>query len=338
MQSANVREVELSETLQVAVIGLGVMGLRMLERLRGHARLRPSVAWDSDRAALQRACARFPDLRPQPDLASALSFPGLACAYIATPPDSHLVYAGQAFDAGLAVLCEKPLSTDPAQAQAVVQRVGESRLRAAVNFPLASSAALAALAQACRDPRASGLGSLQGIELELAFSAWPRPWQAGAGDWLSERAQGGFTREVMSHFIFVLLRLLGRPQVLHTEVEYPADDSGAERRVRARLQFGGIDAEVSGAIEGEVADRNRLRLRGSHADWELRDWSQLWQRPHGGGWQGVALAPVADPYADWVAMIEGRPHGLATFDEAWGVQETIEALLAPTVREFVASR
>ena len=323
----------MTHPLNIAVIGVGVMGLRMLERLQGHDRLRPCVAWDADPQTLAHACTRFPSLRPARDLASALAASDLACAYIATPPDSHLAFADLAFDAGLAVLCEKPLSTDAPAARAAVRRVQDQNLRAAVNFPLATSPALAALGEVCRDQRAQGLGELRAVELELAFAAWPRPWQANAGAWLSEREQGGFTREVMSHFIFALHRLLGPAQVLQSQAEYPVDGRGAERRVVARLRLGAVDAVVEGAVTGSVADRNRLRLSGTDGDWELRDWSQLWRRAGGGEWTAVSTPPVADPYKEWVALIEGRAHRLATFAEAWAVQETIEALLAPVATD-----
>ncbi|PZS30305.1 MAG: hypothetical protein DLM58_13890 [Pseudonocardiales bacterium] len=42
----------------------------------------------------------------------------------------------------------------------------------------------------------------------MGFPEWPRAFQADAR-WLADRAQGGFVREVLSHFIYLTDRLVG---------------------------------------------------------------------------------------------------------------------------------
>ena len=46
--------------LNVGLIGLGVMGQRMLARLAQHPRLRATQVWDADAAALARTLAAYP--------------------------------------------------------------------------------------------------------------------------------------------------------------------------------------------------------------------------------------------------------------------------------------
>src|SRR5689334_11741277 len=49
-------------------------------------------------------------------LAEALALPGVDAVAIATPPHTHFELAQEAIEAGRHVLCEKPFTTDSAQA------------------------------------------------------------------------------------------------------------------------------------------------------------------------------------------------------------------------------
>jgi predicted dehydrogenase len=328
----------LSNPLNIGVIGLGVMGQRMLARLAQHDRLQAVVAWDADPAARARARQAHPALRFADDAQAVIASPGLHGIYIATPPAPHMQLSNLAFDAGLAVLCEKPLTVDAGDAQRTIARIAEGGHRAAVNFSLASSAGLAALQEACRDGSGSVVGAVQRVSIELAFAAWPRPWQAAAGAWLGQRAEGGFTREVLSHFIFVLQRALGPARVLRSTPVYPADGLSAERALQAQLSTHALPVPVPVAVDARVGgaldDVNRFTLTGSAGELQLHDWFGLRQRRHGQDWQSLGDAQAlrtsgqAGQLDQWVALIEGRPHGLPGYAEAWAVQQTIETLLA----------
>ena len=324
----------MSEHLPVGVIGLGVMGQRMLARLAGHARLRATQVWDADPQAVARALAAWPQLQAAASAEALIATPGLRSLYIATPPAAHMALSNRAFDAGLAVFCEKPLTVDFDAARATIARIDHEGLRAAVNFSLASSPGLAALQAAWREGPQGWLGTPQGVEIALAFAAWPRPWQAAAGAWLAERAEGGFTREVLSHFVFVLQRVLGPATVLASRPVYPPDGRGAEQALEARLEAGGLPIRVDARVGGALDDFNRLTLRGSAGELELRDWFGVGRRRHGADWESLGDAAALrargqdEQLTQWVALIEGRANGLPGFAEALAVQQTIEALLA----------
>ena len=318
----------------IGVIGLGVMGQRMLARLAVHPRLQASRVWDADPQAVARTLATYPQLQASDSAEALIATPGLQSLYIATPPAPHMALANRGFDAGLAVLCEKPLTVDFPAARQTIARIQREGHRAAVNFSLASSPGLAALQAAVQGSANGVLGQPLAARIELAFAAWPRPWQSAAGAWLAERAEGGFSREVLSHFVFVLQRVLGPATVQTSEVTYPADGRSAETGLHAWLQAGGIPIEVDAAVGGPLDDFNRLTLRGDEGEIALHDWFGAQQRRHGDEWQ--SLGSAADLRArgqdaqldQWQALIEGRPHGLPGFDEALAVQETIEGLLA----------
>ena len=321
--------------LNVGVVGLGVMGQRMLDRIEAHPRLQATVVWDADAQALQRTLAARPALRAAGSAVQLIATAGMHSLYIATPPAAHLALSHAAFDAGLAVLCEKPLTVDFDAARRCIERIEREGRRAAVNFSLASSPGLQALQQAF-GAGDQGLGPLQQVDIEVGFAAWPRPWQAAAGPWLSQRAEGGFVREVLSHFIFVLQRVLGPAAVQASEVAHPADGLGAETALRARLQVAGVPVFVSGRVDASLQqpEFNRMGWQGRDGAIELREWFALSRRRTGE--DGVALGDAAAMRAagqaaqleQWVALIEGRAHGLPGYAEALAVQQTIEALLA----------
>lgn len=326
----------MSEVLQVGVVGLGVMGQRMLARLAAHPRLRATQVWDADPAAVARTLAAWPGLQAAASAQALIATPGLATLYIATPPGPHMALANAGFDAGLAVFCEKPLTVDVDAARRTIDRIAAQGLRAAVNFSLASSPGLAAVQRAFGASASPGpLGVLQRVSIDLAFAAWPRPWQAAAGAWLAQRSEGGFSREVLSHFIFVLQRVLGAAQVLRSRPVFPADGLGAETALTADLRAGGVPVAVQGAVTGALDDVNRMQWTGSLGGLALHDWFGLQQQlGPGPGWQPVGDAATlrvegqVDQLAQWVALVEGRPHGLPGFAEALAVQETVERLLA----------
>ncbi len=324
----------MNPTLEVGVIGLGVMGQRMLARLAGHDRLRAMWVWDADANAVARALAVYPHLKAAADAAALIAAPGLASLYIATPPGPHMALANLAFDAGLAVFCEKPLTVDFDAARHTIARIERERHRAAVNFSLASSPGLAALQSAWSERPHGVLGTPQEAHIELAFAAWPRPWQTAAGAWLNERVEGGFSREVLSHFVFVLQRVLGPAVVLSAQPTFPADERIAETALHAQIEASGLSINIEAQVGGEVADYNRLTLRGSAGEIELREWFGVCRRRAGCDWESLGEADELrsrgqiDQLTQWVAMIEGRAHGLPGFVEALAVQVTIEALLA----------
>jgi len=309
----------------LGILGLGVQGRRMLARLAEHGRVHAVAAWDPDASRLEdtgvEAAASAEEL---------VRTPGVECVFIASPPAMHLAQANLAFDAGKAVFCEKPLSTSAGEARATIARIEREGHRAAVNFSLAASAGLDVLLE----PRdANELGRVRAVEIEVTFKQWPRPWQVDAGRWLAERKEGGFTREVLSHFVFVLQRALGKADVEKSAVCYPREGTGAEMGLVAQLRASGVPVKVEGDVGGDVADFNRFTVLGERGDLEFREWLAKLRRPGSSGFEPVA--PGGRPgylrqLDELEAFMEGEPHLLPDFAEALAVQETVEAMLAGT--------
>ncbi|MDX6750052.1 Gfo/Idh/MocA family oxidoreductase [Geminicoccaceae bacterium 1502E] len=318
----------------LGIVGYGIMGERLLRAAVNHdqAVLRLAGVWDPSQAALERLAAEFPDV---PRLGSAAEVLAASdCLYVASPPLSHLDHAGAAFAAGRAVFCEKPLAVDVAAARALVAAARSTGGRAGVNFPFASSFAVEQLVRWIEE---GVVGEPVSLTIEVGFAAWPRPWQVDAASWLDRPAQGGFTREVISHFLFLARRLLGPLELREAEARFPGEGA-SERSVRARLAAGGLEVRLTGGVgTTEKPDHNLWVLEGSAGAVRLRDWSFAERRAADGTWHEApdampnerARPLVLKRQLDKVAaMTRGEPHRLASLEEALEVQETVEAILA----------
>lgn len=311
--------------VRLGIIGAGIMGERMLRAALEQAADSVVVSgiWDPSAEAM----ARIGGLAPQAASAAAL-IEGADCVYVASPPASHLDHASAALAAGKAVFCEKPLAVDVAAARAfaAANRGG----RVAVNFPMASSLAVATLREWL-----PSIGSMRRLEIETSFAAWPRGWQRDAAGWLDRPAQGGFTREVVSHFLFLTRRLCG-PMVLeqgHASFHTPG---ASERAIAARLTAGGLPVSLAGGVGTTLKDdHNTWTLWGSAGAIRLRDWSVA-ERLVDGAWVPDAAAMPNERMRPLVLrrqlegvvrMVRGEAHHLATLAEALEVQTVVEAIL-----------
>lgn len=304
----------------VGVLGTGIMGRRMLAALQKQDRLAAVALWDPSPGALQLAQPLAPHARLHADSAALLADPAVQLVYIASPPSFHAQAVHAALAAGRACLCEKPLTHDLAEARALVAAVDAAGLPFAVNFPFASSTPSRRLQQIVARGE---LGDLLGAQIRLRFARWPREWQAGASAWLAGPAEGGFAREVLSHFVFLALRCFGPARVEGVRLERLPGQ--AETALQCRLVHAGVTVEVDAAVAGEVADDNRFLVRGSRGELSLSRWSSL-------QWQGQTLEQadggpqMLQAFADW---LQGRgPQGLATVQEAAAVAQIIETILA----------
>ncbi len=117
------------EQLRVAVVGAGIMGTDHIERLATRtkgAMVAAIVEPDGSRAAAASALA--PDAAVHARIEEALDAGGVDAVLIATPGPFHKAVLLPALEAGLAVLCEKPLAPTVEEALEVLE--AEQRLPA----------------------------------------------------------------------------------------------------------------------------------------------------------------------------------------------------------------
>jgi predicted dehydrogenase len=314
---------------RIAFIGLGIMGHRMLTNMTAHGGFTLLGGWDPSSEATARTRAAFPDLPIAATPEALIADPAADVVYIACPPGAHKVHALAAIAAGKAVFCEKPLGVDLADSREMVSRVEAAGVKNAVNFPFADAQAVNAIEAALKS---GAVGAVAGVDVRLHFARWPRAWQADAA-WLAERAEGGFVREVFSHFAYLIQRLLGPAHLVRASVRYPADPALCETHFLARLDCGGVPVSVAGGAGGVGPDRIEFTLWGAKSSYRLWDWNRL-QSTAGEDWRDE-LTEIEDPRQDGYmrmldnlrAFLAGEPNTMPSFRDALSVQDLVEAIL-----------
>ena len=316
--------------LGVAIIGLGIMGTRMMSSLTFSNKFRLVAAWDPNDHACGVAAVDYPGLLITKDAATAIGADGVDIVYIACPPGAHVEYAVMAADAGKAVYCEKPLGVDIAESEQLVHMIAERQIINAVNFPFAASSSVDVI----ESELASGaLGEIVGVDLRLHFVPWPRGWQQEA-TWLSQRAEGGYVREVGSHFVFLIEKLFGPAELTDSSVAYPEDDAACETLFSANLDCAGVPISMSGTSLGVGPDTVELIIWGSERSIKLDNWVEV-SVTSGGGWelQEIYGADARQEnntrfFGDLENLLHGRPNTIATFADALSVQRIVESILS----------
>lgn len=122
-----------SAEFRVAVVGAGQMGTDHIHRLANRVSgARVSAVIEPDRARAEAALSATPGAQSYSRLEDALDAGTVDGVLIATPGRFHEPVLLPAIEAGLPVLCEKPLAEDPASALRIIeaeQRGGEKLIQ-----------------------------------------------------------------------------------------------------------------------------------------------------------------------------------------------------------------
>ena len=315
-------------TIKVAIIGLGIMGRRMLEHMRLHSDYEPDYLWDPEENACKLALKENPQAHIMENSSDAIQAADLV--YLACPPVVRKAYALEAARSGKALFLEKPFGVDVEDSVDLVTQLEGYAVPTAVNFSQASGIALTDLLVA-KDR--GDMGSILGVDMIITYPSWPRQWQKEA-DWLRFKAEGGMTREVISHFLFFSERVLGPLKVVSANTTYPDDPLLCETEVLARLESRqGCPVNILASVGGVQPDRQEFTIKGSL---KSRRISEFYKDAESGGGEFIMLRDdPSDPRAvslkgqldDLSLNVKGLPNRLATIQEALRVQRLVERIL-----------
>ena len=305
------------------------MGHRMLANMTTHGGFNIARAWDPDDQVWELVKQNYPEIKISETAEDLVSDREIEVVYIASPPASHHAHALSAAAAGKAIYCEKPLGVNIASSKEMVDAVKSAGVLNVVNFPFADSQPINLIESKLAD---GVVGDVTRVDLRLHFSSWPRDWQDTAR-WLTLREQGGFIREVVSHYVYLLERLFGPATVVDANVNYPDDPSLCETHFFASLECGGRHVALAGGAGGIGPDIVEFTIWGEKTSFCLWDWNKL-KSTTGSSWQDE-LRELADPRQDgyhrmldnFRNALEGRVHTMPSFRTALSVQTVIESIL-----------
>ena len=314
--------------IKVAIIGLGIMGRRMLQHMRIHEKFEPNYLWDPDKTACQKAIEIDSEAKIMNSPEEAIDAADLV--YLACPPKVRESYAITTAQKGKALFLEKPLGINNDHSRSLINKLKGFNVPLAVNFTQAAGSALNDLIRAESDGE---LGEMIGVDIIVTYPKWPREWQKEA-DWLRFNKEGGMTREVISHFIFFSERVLGKLELKWAKTVYPKDELLCETDVLARLQTqDGKCVNILASVGGVQPDRQEMTIRGTKKSRRVSEFYKDYESD-GGEFISLREEPL-DPRAvslkgqldELNKLYKKKSNRLATLDEALRVQLLIEGIL-----------
>ena len=314
--------------IKVAIIGLGIMGRRMLQHMSIHDNFEPNFLWDPDKNACQKAIEVNSEAKIMENPEEAIDAADLV--YLACPPKVREAYAINTAQKGKALFLEKPLGIDVEHSENFIKRLKNFNIPVAVNFTQAAGEALNDL---LLEQSNGQLGEIIGVDIVVTYPKWPREWQEDA-DWLRFREEGGMTREVISHFLFFSERVLGKLELKWAKTVYPKDDLLCETDVLARLETkDGKCVNILASVGGVQPDRQEMTIRGAKKSRRVSEFYKDYESD-GGEFISLREEPL-DPRAvslkgqldELNKLYKKKTTRLATLDEALRVQVLIESIL-----------
>lgn len=245
-----------TKPVRVAIVGCGAVAQQYyrhaLMALMADGSVSVVGAFDPDSLSLRRfrdgipgtpAVATFDDLlalRPQ-------------LVIVASPPQYHASQSIQALRMGIDVFCEKPLATNLADGEAMVEAAAAAGRRLSVGLVRRQFPATRTIR---RILRSGALGELQSVE---CFEGGPFTWPVQSAEYFTKEAgNGGVLQDIGTHGLDLLLWWLGEP----TSVVYEDDSmGGVEANCRVDLRFG--DATATLRLSRDWARPNRYAITGA---------------------------------------------------------------------------
>jgi len=316
-------------SFNVGIVGLGGMGQVMLADMQIHKEFSVSVVWDPDIGVCTACQSHYPGLRIATDAYELITEEMLDLVYVASPPNSHRDYFLAAIDANIPMFCEKPFGVDVAESQDLAERIKDAGLANIINFNHGNALGSTHIEQQLKSGK---MGDVSGVDVFIHLNQWPREFQKTA-TWLARREQGGFTREMLSHWLYLTRRLLGDGTLTHAHVTYPTDGVSSETRLIAELDFGGVPLVIRAATGGVGPVGTEYTVWGEKISDRLHSGGRI-SSSSGGVWteEFTDLEDIgASDRQRTLDGVSGRLHGeainMADAADGFAVQKLVEALL-----------
>ncbi len=309
----------------VGIIGVGIVGERLIKAFNQNPRFRIIQITDKNPERLQEMAEKY-GLTAVDDDQIILDNDLVDLVYLAVPPKYHHSIGMKIIESGKAFFCEKPLANSTKEALEMYTAAQEKGIINAMNFPLPYSNAVRKTQDLMNE---NYLGKLRRIELTGYFAEWPRHWQQTP--WIDTKEQGGFTREVFTHYIQLIQRFYGNIFDIHSQIKYPSEEGLSERELIATgCLTNGVNVLINGLCDVGREDFLSLTLLGENGVIALRNWRHIWIAQKD---EILKKLPAEEEQttekvvAELAKALDGEPANLVTFKQGYETHGTIEELL-----------
>jgi len=302
-------------TIRVGLAGYGSSGRGIHAPLILQSGMTIAAVSTADQKRSEQVRAELPGARVVADLDALLALEDLDLVVLATPSGIHAHQAHQCFEAGVAVVVDKPLATEATQAWQVV----EAARVAGVPLTVFQNRRFDAEHVAAREAVRSGhLGEV--FRHEFRWERWrPTPknrWRENA----SAADGGGILLDLLSHMVDSAVDLFGLIDTVYAEVAAHTTVAEDDAFLACR-HTSGVLSHLS-ATSVSAAPGPRVRILGRRAAFLLNefeddgadiypDLANADSKHCGWIYQGTQRTPVTRPAAGQVDFYRGVARALA---------------------------
>jgi predicted dehydrogenase len=227
-------------TINVAVIGLGKMGLSHLAMINALSDFRV-VAICDNAMMVGSVIEKYGDLKYVGDFDDVLKLPDLNAIVIATPTTTHGPMVRKALERGLHVFCEKPLTLSAAESESLSALAASKGLIAQVGY---HNRFIGTFNEIKRLLDAGALGRISHVQAEAYGPVVLKPakptWRGKAGN------GGGCLYDYAAHPLNLVNWYFGRPEGCSGAVMKSTFSAEVDDEVYATLGFeGGVTGQLS---------------------------------------------------------------------------------------------
>lgn len=260
----------MGDRLKIGIIGAGAAAERIINASMNHSDIKIHGVYDKDTDRLMQISRNY-WLDGYSSYEKILEDPEIDIIYLATPPKFHYPLGVDIFKSDKHFICEKPLANSNREVQKMLSLANVEDRLYAMNFPIIYGPAYKKIKELLDD---GYIGKLRRIEFQAYFPEWPRSWQQNS--WIKSRNQGGFTREVVTHYVQLMQRLFGDIKNIESYVKYPDDPELSEKSLLAKADIDGVEVLFNCLADVGISEDLNFNIIGSKGAISLKNWEELW--------------------------------------------------------------
>lgn len=246
--------------IDVAVVGLGKMGLSHLSMIRAHPEVRVVGVCDATGYLLD-ILSKYTGVRTFKDLDRMLDEARPQALVVATPTHLHAGMIQAALERGIHVFCEKPLVIDPSQSAVLTDAAAARGLVTQVGYHNRFVGAFREV------QRLLDAGAIGAVNTALAEAYGPVVLKAAGHTWRSQRATGGgCLYDYAAHPLNLLTWYLGAPESVSGSQLTSIFSAHIDDAVAGTLHYAGGTAQIvaNWSDESQRKMTTKVTLWGTH--------------------------------------------------------------------------
>lgn len=308
----------------IGIIGAGVMAERLINASMSHPDAKVKGIYDKDMDRMLEISRKY-WLDGYSSYEKMLDDSEIDIIYLAVPPKYHYYYGVDIFKSNKHFLCEKPLANSREEAVTMAKFSNREDVVYAMNFPTIYRSAYKKIKELLDE---NAIGHVLRLEFHGYFREWPRPWQRNP--WIVTREQGGFTREVVTHYIQLMQRLFGDIEGIKSFVNYPTDEYRSEKSLLAKANIRDIEVLINCISNIGMKEKLEFNIIGANGTISLRNWSELYLSKKNNSPEKVELEEIdslINLFDNLFRAIEGKTADIVDFKEGCRTHRVIEEIL-----------